>query len=50
VVPERIAFAETSFKRMARASGGKGTALEKHIVLDAFAAYNPEKHVILDAS
>jgi hypothetical protein len=53
IVPVRIAFAETSLKKIARASGGKwnpeeklwfiqygkikGTPLEKHIILDAFA-------------
>ena len=51
IVPVRIAFAESAFKQMAKAAGGrwdpearlwfipyreiKGTALEKHIVLDA---------------
>jgi hypothetical protein len=64
-VPVRIAIAETSFKKLARAYGGrwdpeeklwfiqygkiKGTPLEKHIILDAFAASKPEKHIILDA-
>lgn len=51
IVPVRIAFTESAFKQMARASGGrwdpearlwlipyskiKGTTLEKHIILDA---------------
>jgi hypothetical protein len=65
-VPVRIATAETSFKKLAGASGGRwdpeeklwliqygkiqGTPLEKHIILDASAESKPEKHIILDAS
>jgi hypothetical protein len=66
IVPVRITIAETSLKKLARASGGRwdpeeklwfiqygkiqGTPLAKHIILDAFAESKPEKHIILDAS